>query len=270
MGCASRLSCFSICTLQNCRFYRCQTDGSKVLDCAGVEYVRFTKLIAGLNGANVFPLLGVLRQLPSDLQHAHWAHMCASSNYQRLRDTAYAKFGINRVRAAALPPHVLIIDGAPGERRHLKNISAVQDDLQLRFPGATFEYQVISQLSAAEQLYRLSNATVLVSNIGSRSFRLIFLQDGASVILVGPPDDGSARRGRPRTIPTPFLELHWCWAYLDYVRILPYHVKRHEYTEPEERGNRFFHLRNSDTIVKSSRLGPLLDHAMVSSLLGRT
>ena len=59
----------------------------------------------------------------------------------------------------------------------------------------------VSKLPLKEQLELLSQATVVVSNIGSRSFRLIYLSNGASVILVGPPE--CARPSPPPPPPTP-------------------------------------------------------------------
>ena len=46
----------------------------------------------------------------------------------------------------------------------------------------------ISTFPLQHQLELISRATVLVSNIGSRSFRLIYLPNGATTILVGPPE----------------------------------------------------------------------------------
>ena len=52
------------------------------------------------------------------------------------------------------------------------------------------EHVQISAYTLQEQLEVISQATVLVSNIGSRSFRLIYLPNGATTILVGPPECG--------------------------------------------------------------------------------
>ena len=54
--------------------------------------------------------------------------------------------------------------------------------------GVCMEHVQISTYPLKEQLQLLSQATVMVSNIGSRSFRLIYLPNGASTILVGPPE----------------------------------------------------------------------------------
>ena len=54
--------------------------------------------------------------------------------------------------------------------------------------GVRMEHVQISTYPLKEQLQLLSQATVMVSNIGSRSFRLIYLPNGASTILVGPPE----------------------------------------------------------------------------------
>jgi hypothetical protein len=49
------------------------------------------------------------------------------------------------------------------------------------FPGAHVHALSLIYLSPLEQMAILSRTTVLVSNIGSRSFRMIFLPDGAQV-----------------------------------------------------------------------------------------
>ena len=54
--------------------------------------------------------------------------------------------------------------------------------------GVRMEHVQISKYPLEEQLKLLSQATVVVSNIGSRSFRLIYLPNGATTILVGPPE----------------------------------------------------------------------------------
>ena len=60
--------------------------------------------------------------------------------------------------------------------------------MKLMRAGVRIEHVEISVLPLAEQLELISQATVLVSNIGSRSFRLIYLPNGATTILVGPPE----------------------------------------------------------------------------------
>jgi hypothetical protein len=71
-----------------------------------------------------------------------------------------------------------------------------------------------------EQTEILSKTTVLVTSIGSRSFRMVYLPDGAQVILVGPPEK-LGRRG-DEVNPAPFREVEWCWAYLGYFNMILY------------------------------------------------
>ena len=68
----------------------------------------------------------------------------------------------------------------------------------------------------------LSRATVAVSTVGSRAFRLLYLQDGAQTIFIGPPEKeagGEDALGRG-----PFYELDMCWAHLGYVNTWRYHT----------------------------------------------
>lgn len=61
-----------------------------------------------------------------------------------------------------------------------------------------------------------------MSNIGSRSFRLLFLPDGAQAILVGAIEDDPAPG---EYVSVPFKETDMCWDFLGYVDIWRYHVK---------------------------------------------
>lgn len=63
--------------------------------------------------------------------------------------------------------------------------------------GVRVEYTQISKLPLERQLALLSKATVLISNIGSRSFRLIYLPNGATTILIGPPECAPLRTPPP-------------------------------------------------------------------------
>jgi hypothetical protein len=71
-----------------------------------------------------------------------------------------------------------------------------------------------------EQMKLLSETTVLVSNIGSRSFRLVFLPDGAQAINVGTLETWGPE-GPPEN-DLPFLESDMCWDFLGYVRVWRY------------------------------------------------
>ena len=52
-----------------------------------------------------------------------------------------------------------------------------------RFPHADVDVLQMRDLSKAEQLEELSRTSVLVSNLGSKSFRMVLLPDGAQVRL---------------------------------------------------------------------------------------
>ena len=62
--------------------------------------------------------------------------------------------------------------------------------------GVRMKHVEISVFPLQEQLTLLSKATVVVTNIGSRSFRLISLPNGAPTILVGPPEYAPPPLGR--------------------------------------------------------------------------
>lgn len=60
-------------------------------------------------------------------------------------------------------------------------------------------------------------STVLVFNIGSRSFRLLFLPDGAQEILVGAFEVEDL-------LGFPFKEIYTYWGFLGFVEVWGYHV----------------------------------------------
>ena len=119
-----------------------------------------------------------------------------------------------------------------------------------------------------EQIELLSRTTVLVSTIGSRSFRLIYLPDGAQMIIVSPPvwqkPDG---RG---TFPFPFDETDRCWGFLGYVSVLRYHTvigPVSEQPEPADQKTGFaayLDRRDRTVVLEKERFLPIVRQALGS------
>ena len=60
--------------------------------------------------------------------------------------------------------------------------------LRQRFPEARVIVRDMMQLSPDEQMHELARTSVLITTAGSASFRLVYLPDGAAVVLVGAPE----------------------------------------------------------------------------------
>ena len=116
-----------------------------------------------------------------------------------------------------------------------------------------------------EQIELLSRTTVLVSTIGSRSFRLIYLPDGAQMIIVSPPvwqkPDGSG------TFPLPFDETDRCWGFLGYVSVLRYHSVMGPVSErPESEAGDYIKARDKTVTLETEQFLPVVRHALDSVL----
>ena len=121
-----------------------------------------------------------------------------------------------------------------------------------------------------EQIELLARTTVLVSTIGSRSFRLVYLPDGAQMVIVGPPlwrrTDGSS------TFPFPFDETDRCWGFLGYVNVLRQHVvlgKEEDRPPVEDDKNssdfeRYLAERDRTVTLDVEKLLPTVRHALRS------
>ena len=182
-----------------------------VRDCAGHRYIRFSDIIAGWG-----------RQLgPKDGPAA-----CTQQQWQPMRDLAYQRAGIAHIPAALLAPQrVTILVNSPDEPRGMPNIEQILPALRAQHPHVDFKLEPMKERDAMEQMRVLAATSVLVTNVGSRSFRLVYLPDGAHVILVGAPEvDIVGGDGVKRSHRGSFVEVDTCWSSLGYVRVLKYHV----------------------------------------------
>lgn len=147
-------------------------------------------------------------------------------------------------------------------------IWAHAEDVLLSQPAAACVSTGKAAHAGKEQIELLARATVLVSTIGSRSFRLVYLPDGAQVIIVSPPlwrrADGSS------TFPFPFDETDRCWAFLGYVNVLRHHsVLGAEEDRPavaaDQNSMDLDHYRaerNRPVTLDMAKLVPIVRHAL--------
>lgn len=115
--------------------------------------------------------------------------MCAAERFTPLRAAAYRRYGIPHVPAPQLPgpPRVVVLGRSEKESRRFIDAAATVAALRSAFPDAQVEYVELMEASPEEQVQLLARTSVLVTTVGSASFRLLFLPDGASVVLVGAP-----------------------------------------------------------------------------------
>eukprot|EP00892_Ulva_mutabilis_P002582 jgi/Ulvmu1/12324/UM089_0008.1 len=234
-----------------------------------VKFIQFSEIIAGQGPADLLTHLHHPTRKNDEEHRAEWAHMCQPAMFANMRDVAYRNFGLKVASVVDLEPFVLFLDGRNGEKRHLTNAEALIPKLKQRFPGVRMEHVVSSAQPLEEQLDYLSKATVVVSNIGSRSFRLIYLPNGATTILVGPPEFEfelpPEKAGKPvikEKVPMPFQEIVSCWAFIGYVQMLQYHVRSEEEVMRTKEWTTVVDARNVDIILDEAKLSRLLQTAL--------
>eukprot|EP00892_Ulva_mutabilis_P012457 jgi/Ulvmu1/9584/UM054_0014.1 len=235
----------------------------------GVKYIQFSEIIAGMGPVDITSHVGKMKVKPDSRTLSAWAHMCAPFPFAAMRDVAYRLHGLQVSSAPDLEPFVLFLDGKPREKRHLTNAGAIIPTLKKKFPGVRMEHVQISEYSLQKQLELLSQATVVISNIGSRSFRLIYLPNGATTILVGPPEFQyqlpPKKKGGPVTkekVPMPFQEIDSCWGYIGYVNMLQYHVTREEEVHRFKRWTSWMDARDTDIMLDEEKVAALLRTAL--------
>eukprot|EP00892_Ulva_mutabilis_P006238 jgi/Ulvmu1/3987/UM183_0006.1 len=235
----------------------------------GVKYIQFSEVIAGQGPTDLATHLGSAQDNPDAHLYSNWAHMCEPFMFASMREVAYRNHGLKVPSVADLKPFVIFLDGKYGEKRHLTNAVELIPKLQAEFPGVRMEHIRISRYPLDKQLAYLSKATVVITNIGSRSFRLIYLPNGASVILVGPPEYEiklpPKKRGAPWTkekIGMPFQEMVSCWAYIGYVNMLQYHVTREEEVYRNKVWKSTKSARNTDIVLDEGKITALLRTAL--------
>lgn len=186
-----------------------------------MRYIRFPRLIAGVGSTSQIVQYLRLFEHVSLYKLTRRAHMCHPWPWRSMRAIAYSNNDLEHTAAHKLRPKVLIIDGVEGEKRRFQeDLSSMVPALRAEFPDAQIELVKISQLPGEEQMQLLSETTVLVTSVGSRSYWMMYLPDGAQVVLVGPPEFYGADGTTP--VELPFREVDWCWGNLGYFNILLY------------------------------------------------
>jgi hypothetical protein len=84
-------------------------------------------------------------------------------------------------------PRILLLGRTAKESRRFLNVPEAILGLRSRFPGVRVEYAEMMDMTPEEQMHTLATTSVLITTVGSASFRLIYLPDGATTILMGAP-----------------------------------------------------------------------------------
>lgn len=119
---------------------------------------------------------------------------CRTARFREQRTLAYTLAGIKHVPAHQPKRAVLsVIWKGPSERQRLFIPQDVLDLIDNRFPDIDIEMHDVVRESADAQMAWLARTSILLTNVGSASHRLIYLPDGAQArsriacVRVAPP-----------------------------------------------------------------------------------
>jgi hypothetical protein len=194
------------------------------------RYLRFTTLLTGHGSV----------YLPADS-----TAVCSRGRFQPMRDVAFSQAGIQHIAVRHQPKiKVTYLDTQPGERRTIVNLHELVAAMQRRFPAVKMNIMLPQSMAAEEQMRELSDTTILVSNVGSRSFRLVFLPDGGRALLVGAPE---LEHGLAYTHDKELT----CWAHIGYVTAVMYRVfDKADYTPGRQRPIPSYNMTQAEMVKK--------------------
>lgn len=122
----------------------------------------------------------------SDRWWANKPGACKDVPFEVVRDHAWSMYGIapKPVRKPADRIRMTFLIKSETDRRQMIVPPEVMDAVHTNFPQIDIDLQVASVQEQAVQLQWLANTDIFVSNIGSASFRMLYLPDGAQVSSV--------------------------------------------------------------------------------------
>ena len=110
--------------------------------------------------------------------------VCAHAHWQAQRDHAYRLNAVQHTPVREQTRMLISVLYKPeGDKRRLLIGPSVVRAVQRQYPGADVEVHNAMNEEPDAQLQWLSRTSILVTNIGSASFRLLYLPDGAQVRL---------------------------------------------------------------------------------------
>ena len=151
------------------------------------------RLLGAETGAREPQYILVREALLSGMSNRWWTtegEACKRAQYSALRDHAWSIYGI-QPKAARKPAdriRMTFLIKAESDRRQMLVGPEVLDAVRTNFPQIDIDLQVASAQEQSVQLRWLAETDIFVSNIGSASFRMLYLPDGAQVRLLAPCD----------------------------------------------------------------------------------
>jgi Glycosyltransferase 61 len=114
------------------------------------------------------------------------AFLCRPHAWRAIRKSAYAAAGITHVATSAQKQHRIVFLSGRSQNHHPEARLIVNEDdiaaaMRTRFPDVEVVLLSMRDLTPEQQLQELSTATVMISTLGSKSFRMVLMPDGAQV-----------------------------------------------------------------------------------------
>jgi hypothetical protein len=110
--------------------------------------------------------------------------VCKYSKFQQMRDLAFSLFDVPHVPVKEKERVVLsIIMKLKNDKRKLNVPNHVTRAVQEKYPEIDIEFHPVQNEATNVQVNWLQRTSILVANIGSPSFRMVYLPDGAQVCI---------------------------------------------------------------------------------------
>ena len=106
--------------------------------------------------------------------------ICEKSHFRNMRDLAYTLNARPIIPANRQPRiHISFLYKKPGDKRRMVVDKQVLEAVQARFPDADIKMHDATVQDTDTQVAWLSRTSVFIANVGSPSFRMVYLPDGA-------------------------------------------------------------------------------------------
>jgi hypothetical protein len=114
--------------------------------------------------------------------------LCSAGRFKPLRQAAYEAYSISPLPVNKLDrTRITILGKSEQETRQFLEVDKAIAALTKSFLEVEVTYVEMMDMPPSKQAKILSETSVLITAVGSASFRLLLLPDGAAVVLVGAP-----------------------------------------------------------------------------------
>lgn len=145
---------------------------------------------------------------------------CTSKDVRKQRDLVMNNMGVQPSHSEKL--RITILDKTLGDKRRIINVGEITASLRHKFPNMIIKPMLFLAMNATRNLQTIVDTDILITNVGSPSFRLLHLQDNARVIMVGAPS--IKVQGSNVKLDRPFDEFDDCWKSFTHIRFHKYVV----------------------------------------------